>query len=173
MNITKEYLHELFDYKDGVLYWKKQLSYRGKIGMIAGSFCKRHIYSFTRIHGRLYRTHRIIFMMHHGYMPEMVDHIDIDRTNNRIENLRAATDSQNKTNSRSRVGSASKYKGVYLNKKSKKNPWVSKIYMNKTYKSLGSFKTEDEAASAYNSAAKEMHGEFACLNIIIKKAPTT
>jgi hypothetical protein len=87
---TQEQAHELFDYKDGVLYWKVRPAYNIKKNSRAGS--RHHSnYIYISINKSSIAEHRIIFLMHHGYLPEQVDHIDNDRTNNRIENLRKAT----------------------------------------------------------------------------------
>lgn len=93
-----------------------------------------------------------------------VDHINMDRLDNRRENLRVCTTTQNKMNRKSYSGSISKYKGVGWRKDTKK--WVGRIVVNKKQKILGNFKSEIEAAKAYNEAAIKMFGKFARLNMI-------
>lgn len=91
------------------------------------------------------------------------DHKDRNGLNNQRENLRIATRSQNLINRKSKTGSTSKYLGV--NKKWRK--WEAKIKPGgQKIVYLGLFKTEIEAALAYNEAATRLHGEFANLNII-------
>lgn len=93
-----------------------------------------------------------------------VDHADGNGLNNREYNLRKCTNAQNLANSKSRKGSFSKYKGVYWAKDRKK--WMAEITKDyKKYK-IGAFETEEEAASAYNMKALDLHREFANLNVI-------
>ena len=90
-----------------------------------------------------------------------VDHRDHVGTHNYRSNLRIATQSQQNANRRSFFGT-SKYKGVYLRHDGKK--WVAQIKHTGKTKRLGSFATEEQAALAYNEAAKHAFGEFAYLN---------
>ena len=91
----------------------------------------------------------------------LVDHIDHNGLNNCRSNLRLSTMAQNVRNTISRGGS-SKYKGVHWCKRSKK--WTGQICFNGKGHHLGGFRDEIEAAKAYDKRAKELHGEFACLN---------
>ena len=93
-----------------------------------------------------------------------IDHIDGDKLNNCKHNLRIATTSQNGMNRKKSANCTSKFKGVYWNKTEKK--WKVTIRSNSKYYHLGYFKSETEAAIAYNNKAKELHGEFANLNVI-------
>lgn len=92
----------------------------------------------------------------------VVDHINHDGLDNRKENLRICTYSQNSMNVKKRKISTSKFKGV--TKCSQTGKWRAQIHFNKTRKNLGRFITEVDAAKAYNKAALEIHGEFASLN---------
>lgn len=165
MNITQELVKELYDYKeDGFLYWKSNRGVNKTKGILAGSMRKdiggdRYI---IRVNNKGCFGARIIFLWHHGYLPEMVDHIDRDSTNNKIENLRAATRSQNQKNRTSAKNSTSKHLGVHQHCEK----WQSAININGKKVHLGSFKTEEEAAIAYNNAAVKYHGDFANINII-------
>lgn len=101
----------------------------------------------------------------------LVDHINRDKLDNRRCNLRLATRAQNEANKRKRRTQAggkpsSKYKGVSYRKGYKKKPWRAVINYEKRYINIGNFKTEIEAAKAYNEAAKKYFGEFAFLNEI-------
>jgi len=91
----------------------------------------------------------------------LCDHIDRDSLNNQRSNLRIATKSQNAINCHKRPNKTSKYIGVSANKF---NRWSAYITLNQKGYNLGSFKTEEEAAQAYDAKAKEFHGEFANLN---------
>ena len=109
-------------------------------------------------------SHRMLYYLHHGELPEILDHIDGNKLNNSINNLRAVTSSQNSMNRKSRSNSSSNYLGVSWYKKYKK--WQASIKYSSKQKNLGYFTCEKEAARAYNKAAAEHFGEFANLNVI-------
>lgn len=90
------------------------------------------------------------------------DHINGLSVDDRKENLRVCTSSQNKMNRGKRSDNTSGYKGVSWDKSKKR--WQSRIHVNKTTKHLGYFSTAEEAARAYDKAALEIHGEFSVLN---------
>jgi AP2 domain/HNH endonuclease len=102
-----------------------------------------------------------------GKPPEgmMWDHKDGDPANNTSENVRLATRSQNGMNRRKNYGRyTSEYKGVSFYPRTIKKQWTAEIKANGKRYRLGYFSTEEEAARAYDEAAKEHHGEFAKLN---------
>lgn len=114
----------------------------------------------------------IIYAYHnHLHLPNLIlgnppkgytwDHIDRDGLNNTRINLRLADKSQQAINKRlDKTNCASKYRGVTRGD----NNWEAKISKNGKRFNLGRYKTEEEAARAYDKAAREMHGEFAQLN---------
>lgn len=162
--ITQELVQSLFDYRYGELYWRVRPNGRVKLGSKAGSLGGRGYYQI-QINGKLYYTHRLIFLYHHGYLPNFLDHIDRNTTNNKIENLREATASQNGMNQNTSKNSSSIYKGVCWRKN--RNKWQADIAIDHKSKYLGVFKSETDAARAYNNAAIELFGEYANLNVII------
>jgi hypothetical protein len=91
-----------------------------------------------------------------------VDHINGNRLDNRRENLRLATRSQNAKNVGKKPSNKSGFKGVH--KHGRNNSWVAQISVENKMIHLGSFKTPEEAALAYNAAAQRLHGEFANFN---------
>lgn len=93
-----------------------------------------------------------------------VDHINGNGLDNRRENIRAVTVSQNNLNRRGDENSTSRFKGVCWD--TERKTWIAKIMANRKYKFIGRFQSEMEAALAYNHVALEMHGEFARLNEI-------
>ena len=105
--------------------------------------------------------HRLILDAPKG---TQVDHINRNKLDNRRSNLRLCNQNQNEANKPSRRGSRSSYKGVHWHIVSKR--WVAKIRKNSQSIHLGCFLEENDAALAYNKAAKEIHGEFAYLNEI-------
>jgi len=93
----------------------------------------------------------------------VVDHINHDGMDNRSANLRAATHSQNMCHRKKHSAATySKYKGVHWHKNHKK--WLARITFEKKTIHLGYFRSETEAARAYDRAAMKYHGEFASLN---------
>ena len=90
-----ELIQENLEHKDGVLYWKRTCGRKIK-GNQAGWISKGYV--MVGIGGEVHPAHRIIFLMHHGYCPEYIDHIDGNRSNNKIENLRPATLNENARN---------------------------------------------------------------------------
>lgn len=105
--------------------------------------------------------HRGVFLYHHGYLPEHVDHIDRDTTNNRIENLRPATNAQNQYNGHRKINNRSGAKGVVFHPKCPIKPWQAKIVVDKRTVSLGYYPTVAQAANAYEQGAKHFAKAFA------------
>ena len=150
--LTKELLHQLFKYRDGELYWKKRN--QKKAGCVNGDGY-RHIV----IKGKLYGAHRLIFMMHYGYLPEFIDHIDNNRLNNKIENLREATRQQNSWNRKINANNKSGVKGVSWCKLTKK--WRVQGRIDKKVKYLGVYETLEEAVNVISNFRFLNHGSFA------------
>lgn len=113
------------------------------------------------IHARFYRAHRIVYFLSTGVDPIgfHIDHIDNNGTNNNPSNLRLATNSQNLMNRGKTRKNTSGKKGVTWNKKRKK--WQVKICAKGIRASIGFFDDINQAAAAYEEAAKKRHGEFA------------
>ena len=104
-------------------------------------------------------SHRICWFLYCGSWPEgLLDHINGIKDDNKIENLRKATQNQNEMNKKKRADCSSKYKGVSWNKRNQQ--WRARVRKNE----LGSYTSEEEAARAYDKAARELFGEYACLN---------
>lgn len=91
-----------------------------------------------------------------------LDHRDGDGLNNQRHNLRPATCAQNGANRKKTSGGTSAFKGVHWTAANK--PWQSRIQINGEREHLGNFESEQDAARAYDIAAKEKFGEFAKLN---------
>ena len=113
--LNKQELHKIFEYKDGQLYWKES---RGNVakGYKAGCLNARG-YTEIWINKKLHKMHRIIFMMHYGYIPKVVDHIDGNPLNNCIENLREASAQTNQYNRKLGKNNTSGCKNVSFNKR--------------------------------------------------------
>ena len=114
-----------------------------------------------------YFAHRIAWAIHYGSAPSIsIDHINGEKADNRIENLRLATTSQNNSNAGSRVGSSSPYLGVCWDAAHQK--WRAQITKNGIRHYIGIFQNEEDAASAYDTVARELHGEFARANSVAR-----
>ena len=157
-DITKEILNFLFNYKNGELYWNFSLSCKSPKGTIAGSV-KKDNYRRIGINKKVYLAHRLIFMMFHGYFPKFVDHIDGNKLNNCIENLREVTHSQNMKNQKISISNTSGYKNVSWNKKQKK--WRVALKINYKDKEIGYFKDIELADLVAQEARDKYHGKFA------------
>ena len=94
--LTQTYVQELFDYAEGKLLWKKKRKMNRALGTVAGSRHKRYLR--VCIDQKLHMAHRIVWLWHYGFMPTQIDHINGDRFDNRIENLREATQNENQYN---------------------------------------------------------------------------
>jgi len=121
---------------------------------------KRHGYYQVNLNGKPYLLHRLLAQ---AFIPNpenkpFVDHIDGDPLNNSLSNLRWCTYTENGRNRKKHRNNTSGYKGVYFNKAAGK--WRARIKINGKNKSLGYFHTKEEAAAAYEAAAKEAFGEF-------------
>ena len=160
---TADLVRKLFTYRGGDMYWNISPNNRIQIGDRAGTLQKTG-YRTIGIDGKIYLAHRIIFLYHNGYVPEYLDHIDGNKINNDINNLRATTKSQNAMNKDGCKSTSSIYKGVSWNIPTKK--WMAQITIDYKAKNIGRFNTETEAARAYNKAAIGTFGEFARLNDI-------
>lgn len=158
--ITQEQLKQLFDYhQDGYFVRKKT----GKQVICSSTKGQRYLRIFVNKKSR--SLHRMIFLHQHGYLPKCIDHIDGNKENNKIENLREVTQQQNCLNSKHKSTSKSPYKNVYL-QQSGKNPnwkrkWVVSLMVNKTRKYIGSFEDIELADLVAHEARDKFHGQYA------------
>ena len=150
-------LRKYFNYKDGELYWKvkKHKSNIGdKVGWMTGCGYKQAI-----LDGKRYHLHRIIYGLHNEYMPEQVDHINGNRADNRIENLRPATREENCRNAKLRIDNKSGIKGVSWHKAT--NKWIVNIRVNGILKHFGTYFDIDYAKFVADAMRHKYHKEFA------------
>jgi len=176
-DITPEELHNLLivDGKDGSLVWRARARDKFPTNRAFNTWNSRyagnqalnctspHGYNIGGIHGKNYRAHRVIWAMVHGEWPDsQLDHINRDKADNRISNLRLASNTQNNANRTPLLGSTSKYLGVTWHKL--RGKWQAGIVSRTKRTHLGLFEQEEDAALAYNFAALEIHGEYANYN---------
>jgi hypothetical protein len=154
--INQSFLYDRFDYVDGQLFYKKSIGAMKK-GLPVGTPDKDG-YLKTLINKRSHRLHRLIYMMHHGFVPLIVDHIDNNKLNNKIENLRAVNWSESNLNRGKHQRNTSGYKGVTFVKT--ENKFSSRIAINGKRYFLGYFDTAKEAHNAYCRAAKNLTASY-------------
>jgi hypothetical protein len=158
--ITQQQALEAFQYRDGELYWKVPKSIRIKVGeKIDGLDC--HGYKRVRFNGRLYRVHRIIFLMHYGYMPKYIDHVNGNRADNRLENLREANAVENACNRAMQSNNSTKVKGVIWRKNIKH--YEVSVQVNKIKHYCGIYKDLELAELVAVMAREKYHKQFARL----------
>lgn len=127
---------------------------------------QRNSYHGIRIDRALILVHRLIWVLHYGEWPKgELDHINGDKFDNRIENLRDCTKSENMRNQKLRSDSTSGFPGVHFCKDKKNKPWVARIGMNRRWKTLGYFATREEAIECrkreqVNFGFSEAHGRL-------------
>lgn len=120
--LNQELVQKHFDYHvDGFLIKKIKTARRSKVGSIVQTFSESTGYFVLNFNGKNHYVHKLIFLFHHGYIPEnLIDHVDTVKTNNRISNLRESTYQCNIRNSGNRVDNKSGIKGVCWYKKYEK-----------------------------------------------------
>jgi len=155
--MNQETCKHLFDYKDGSLYWRHDRGSNAKAGKRAGRLLRTG-YRSIHVSGRRYQEHRLIFLWWHGEFPEQIDHINRDKSDNRIENLRRCTHSTNQINTNNRQ-SSSGIRGV--RRVEKTGRWMARIYKNGKEIRVGTFSTQEEASAAYMEKMRKFYGEFA------------
>jgi hypothetical protein len=117
-------------------------------------------YVYIRFNGKRLLAHRLAWIKVHKQMPDrQIDHINMCRSENRIDNLRLATLTDNNRNRKAQSNNTSGYKGVTFHKGTGR--FQAKICVNKRRISLGYFESAERASIAYQKAAKEHHGDFA------------
>lgn len=151
-DLTAQRLRELLSYDPdtGIFYWRVNRRGRAKAGSKAGT---PHSDGYWEIgvDGKAYRAHRLAWLYVHGYTPkEMLDHINRNRLDNRIENLRKSENYLNMRNAGPYKQNSSGVRGVSWSDKSKR--WVAAIMDRGRNFHLGSYKSIEEAAAARYAA---------------------
>lgn len=163
-NFTVEQLKEILSYdpETGIFRWRKTTSRRLKVGQIAGSEGCRGLCINARLFGAPLLAHRLAWMYMTGSMPDkgmVIDHRDRNPFNNIFSNLRLCTQKQNTWNQGLKRGSRTGVKGVHILCTGR---YQARLRTEDGIKSVGNFKTLDEATVAIREAREKYHGEYAC-----------
>jgi len=158
--ISVKRVRQLFGYdpETGKCWWKVSISNKIPVGLEAGTDDKG--YRRVMVDGKSYYVHVLAWVIVTGDFPKVpIDHRDLDKSNNRWNNLRKSNNSLNTANRSKSVANTSRYKGVGWHFPQGK--WRADITVNKRKKFLGCFDTKVLAAAAYAKAAQAIFGEFA------------
>lgn len=159
--ISFEKVHELFDYDAATGELVRRCNVRG-LGLNRKGDRPKHKgpngYAAIGADVKKYLYHRLVWFWHHNEWPEVIDHVDGDKENNRIENLRACTQSDNRCNSQLHAASESGFKGV--SRHSPTGKWRARCGLHKVQHNLGVFDTREEAAAAVMVFREGLHGDY-------------
>jgi hypothetical protein len=157
---ARERLNEIFrfDAEQGALIRKVSVSSRAQAGAMAGSLHKGSGYRVASVDGVIYREHVLIWFMIHGeWLPRRIDHEDRNRSNNRLGNMRKATESQQRQNTALRSDNTSGARGVH----SQAGKFVARIRLAGKEEYLGRFTSLGEAAEAARNMRLKHFGQYA------------
>jgi hypothetical protein len=155
---TQQELKEIFDYDpEGFLVWRKPKPGKAKPGQRAGSRANKDWYASISLNRVTWAAHRLIFIWHHGFLPPEVDHINRDKADNRIENLRAATRVSNGANRSLNSNSTTGHRNISYDPVRRK--WCVAIKAGSTVLSKR-FSSLDEAVAAAQTFRKLLFGDF-------------
>lgn len=155
--LTQDKAKELFEIKDGVLFWKSTGKNAGGTNGVKAPYLR------VCVNKVRYMVHKVVYLIHHGYMPEFVDHIDGNIKNNVIGNLRDSTRSQNALNKKMRIDSMTKVKNVTRDKATGKYKIL--LTVNKTRKCFGSYEDLELAELVAIEAQSKFYGAFASYSL--------
>lgn len=161
--ITQDYLKSILEYdpETGLFKWIKARP-KIKVGDIAGGLDDAG-YIRINIDGLKYRAHRLaIFYMTGEWPPDHTDHKDLNRANNKWDNIRVATRTENFGNQTKYKSNKSGIKGVCWDRDA--NKWLAQIQINNKKIKLGRYSNIDDAAEAYKDAAEKYFKEYARIN---------
>jgi hypothetical protein len=156
--LTPERLRQLLYYNSatGEFFRKTGNYHRAKTGDKAG-WINSHGYLQINVDGKRYQAHRLAwFWIRNSWPSKDLDHINRDRSDNRIANLRESTRGENNANSKMQKNNHSKFKGAYQNG----SGWMAQVKHNGKRHYLGTFQTPEAAHAAYCAKRRELFGEF-------------
>ena len=153
--MTQNELKTIFVYRDGKLFWRdRPMDEAGSVRWVKNSQYKQ-----IRYKQKNYLIHRLVYLYHYGFLPKIVDHINRNSVDNRIENLRAATHGSNNQNAKAKCNTSG-FKNVHWNKN--KNKWRVLMNVNGKSKFFGYYEDVELADLVATEARNKYHGKFAC-----------
>tara|TARA_R100000951_G_C2637073_1_gene179641 strand:+ start:15 stop:533 length:519 start_codon:yes stop_codon:yes gene_type:complete len=161
----RDRLKELYYYSNGRFYRTEDRG-RYKKDVLVGANHDKRGYRKVSIDDKQYYEHRLVYLYHHGYLPNEIDHMNGIKNDNRVENLRACTRTENNHNKGIQKNNTSGYKGVSFNKSIGK--WEVYLWIEKAKKNLGYYSdlelaglVADEARDKYNNGCtRRIHWQF-------------
>ena len=172
-NVTKlhveDYIKKCFSYEPetGKVFWKFSPNNRIKVGQEVLCKAGQRGQVTVTFEGKTknYRLHRIAWLLYYGSWPKgLLDHINNNPSDNRIVNLRECSHTENMKNQGLRKDNSTGYKGVCYRPSKSGGRYTAQIYHNNKLRYIGSYRTAEQAASAYDEAAILLHKGFAKTN---------
>lgn len=158
--LTQETLKHHFGYDEETgVFTRIRTKARNIPNNSVGTVNQKFGYLYIRLEGKKHLAHRLAWLYVHGALPKLnIDHINGDKLDNRLCNLRESTQSQNMFNKHKRRTNKTGYRGVRYNDKA--GTWSASCTVNKKIHWLGVFNCPIKAHAAYTEFAKANHGEF-------------
>ena len=159
MSVNQQYLVDNLRYEPstGLLYWlHDRANGKVKAGDLASKIQSKTGYRRVSINNKYYAAHRLVWMLHNGNLPDLIDHIDGDRANNVLSNLRIADKQTNSANRNKNLNNTTGYRGVVKIG----NRFRATIGYKGTRYDLGMFDTAKLAHQAYELKSKELRKDF-------------
>jgi hypothetical protein len=159
--ISQKRLHQILYYhpESGDFVWNEKTTSCVVVGRLAGT--KNVLgYMQIRVYPRIYLSHRLAWFYVYGEWPKRIDHINRDKADNRIVNLRLATFAQNKQNVKAPRTNTSGVKGIRWYARYSK--FHVQLRANGQRYHIGYFARLEDAQAACDAARRTLHGEFAC-----------
>lgn len=154
----KAVLH--YDAPTGVFRWRHSRRNNIRPWSVAGVPTKRQGYLQIVVNRKAYLAHRLAWLYVHGSMPpDHIDHVNGDKADNRIENLRQANNTTNHWNEAIRSTNKSGHKGIWWHKQSGK--WEAACRVNGKQKTVGRFERIEDAVEAVRKFREQHHGKYA------------
>jgi hypothetical protein len=160
--MTQDEIRAMFEYEPATGLLRRKVGGRKPYPWHGAGKDRRYL-----VHCRGARSiylHQAVWLYHHGYVPAMLDHVNGDTRDNRIENLRECTNAQNQYNVPRKSNNTHGHKGVVFHRACRSRPWQAKIVVSGKVISLGYHATKEEAAAAYAAGAAKYAGDFARIN---------
>jgi len=157
--VTQDEVRAAFVYEGDTGRLRKVLNARKPYPWRPGGSGKNYLLGSFK--GATVYAHRLVWFYHYGWWPKMLDHVDGDPSNNRIENLRECSAAQNNYNSVVKTNNKCGFKGVLFIARLPYRPWQAYIRVNHRQIILGYFPSAEAASAAYAAGARKYAKEFA------------